>query len=103
MALVKTIELNERIEEMRKHMEYLERIRDTEPKGISEIICKKYVEYGKIQKVWEYLSENQYKKDSGIKYSKENISEIIDKSDKNNIFSAEAKRMLKGARKAFYY
>ena len=100
MGLVKIKSIDERINDLTAYLEDLKRIRDTEPKGIEEIICKKYVELGQVKKVLEYLNENGYRKDSGSKYINNNISEIIDMADKNNIFANEAKRMLKGARKA---
>jgi hypothetical protein len=101
MGLVKTKSIDERITNLEEHLKRLKSIREKEPIGISEIICKKYVEFGNVQRVWEYLSENGYVMDCGKKYSRLNISQVIDSSDNNNEFSVEAKNMLKGARIAF--
>jgi hypothetical protein len=86
--------IDERIEALEQWLHTLKNIRDTEPKDMGELICKKYVEIGNVREVKTCLDE------LGCHFSLTTISEMIDKADfKVNIFAGEAKRMLSEGRK----
>lgn len=72
---------DENIKELKSILDYMERdISIKESDNIETIILKKYIEYGAIKRVCDFLNDNGYRlitKDYNRKYKADDVSQII--------------------------
>jgi len=87
-------DIEEQINYLRKCKNALQEPIILDERYFDENILKIYIGSEKLSSVVEYIKDKGYRKNGGVQYSSNDISNIIDKSD-NGILSEMAKKILK--------